>query len=192
MSIRALLLGIEKRLRSADVFNDRPQESVGAYFGVHPAPGSPPPNFGQWYCSIAWGGGRQSDQDPQSQSVYHGAVLTLTARLNYAPRDRQGKRLTTVGDIYDLVETICAPNVIHGNWLTVFQYANEFIEGTAQYVEAAGAGTATVNGFMETLVLDTYGPERVAPPGWGGIDAPKDVYVIDMRFARARRIQGVY
>lgn len=192
MSIRALLLGVEKRLRSAAVFNDRPGESVGAYVGVQPAPGKPPNNFGQWYAAVSWGGGRQSDDDPQAHSVYHGVIVTLTARLNYAPRDRQGARFTTVGDIYDLVDRVCAPNVIHGNWLTTFTYANEFIPGTAAYVAAQGSGSVTVNGYMETLVLDAFGPERAAPPGWGGVESTGDVYVIDCRFQKARRIQGVY
>ena len=191
MSIRALLLGVEKRLRSAEVFNDQPNKDIGACVGLQPAPGAPPANFGQWYAAIHWSGGRQSDGNPQVHSAYHGVVVTVTARLNYAPRDRQAKRMTTVGDVYDLVDQIAAPNVIHGNWQTVFEYANEFIPGTAAYA-AVNGGSVTVNGFMEPLVLDSFGPERVAPPGWGGVEDTKDVLVIDIRFKEARRIQGVY
>jgi hypothetical protein len=191
MSIRALLLGVEKRLRSAAVFDDQPDEAVGRYVGLMPAPGKPPANFGQWYAAIYWGGGNQTDKNPQRHDVMHAVTVTLTARLNYAPKDRQAKRLTTVGDIYDLVDRIAAPGIIHGSW-DVVSLANELIPGTQAYIDAEGLEeTATVNGFVETLVLDNFGPERQVGADWVGSET-KDVYAIDIRFSRARRIQGVY
>ncbi len=48
-----------------------------------------------------------------------------------------------------------------------------------------------MNGYVETLVLQGFGPEREAPGDWvGGTNGSKDVYVIDMKFAMARRIQA--
>jgi hypothetical protein len=161
---------------------------VGQYVGVQPAPGKPPRNFGQWYAAVAWGGGRGGDRNPQRHDVYHGVVVTLTCRLNYAPKDRQGIRLATAGDIYDLVDQIAGPNVIHGSWLVV-QYANEFITGTAEWAELGSGRTASVNGFTETLVLDTFGPERPVTGDWIGADEAKDCYAIDIRFREARRIR---
>jgi hypothetical protein len=192
MSISALLKGVEKRLRSEDVFDDQPEETVGRYFGIHPNPGIPPRGFGQWYASIHWGGGQGRDRNPQRHDAFHGVIVTLTARLNYAPRDRQGIRLATANDVYDLADRIAAPNIVHGNW-SVVNYANEFIVGTAAWAAIQDPPeSATVNGFTETLVLGPMGPERPAPPGWVSEDAAKDVYVIDIRFADARRIQANY
>ena len=188
MSIRAILKGVETRLRSEDVLNDSPEQAVGRYVGIQPAPGMPPPNFGQYYVAIHWGGGRGADKLPERHDVYHGVVCTLTARLNYAPGDRHAIRLTTVDDIYDLVDQIAGPNIIHGNWATI-TYANEFIEGTAEYVAIQG-GTATVNGFVEPLILTSFGPERSASAEWiSAAKTPKDVYIIDIRFAEARRLR---
>lgn len=191
MSIRALLLGVERRLRSAEVFNDRPSDPVGQLVGIQPAPGIPPRNFGQFYVSLHWNNGSGNDKNPQRHDVFQGVIATVTARLNYAPKDRQAQRFTTTGDLYDLVDKIAGPNIVHGNW-DVIRFANEQIPGTQDYVNAAEDGTATVNGYMETLVLDTFGPERVAPGDWVSSDAVKDVFVVDIRFSRARRIQANY
>src|SRR5262245_31512241 len=110
MSIGALLLGVEKRLRSEDVFNDQPEQEIGRVVGIQPAPGMPPRNFGQFYVSVRWGGGRGTDANPTRHDVFNGVILTLTARLNYAPRDRQGKRFTTVGDVLALADQIAGKN----------------------------------------------------------------------------------
>lgn len=193
MSISALVKGVEKRLRSVDVFNDAPDAPIGNLVGRQPNPGKPPANFGQFYCSVYWAGGTGTDKNPVRHDVFNGVVVTVTARLNYAPRDRQGVRLTTDSDVYDLVDRIIAPNVIHGNWLTI-TYANEFIEGTAEWIDIHNpSGSATVNGYIETLVLDTFGPDRLATADWVGSDKPvKDVYVIDAKFSLARRVQANY
>ena len=200
MSIRALLKGVEKRLRSAAVLNDRPDEAVGQFVGVQPRPGRPPRNAGQWYVAVSHGGGRGADPNPQSHDVYHGVVVTLTARLNYAPKDRQGERLTTVDDVYDLVDRIAGPNVIHGNY-DLLGYANELIVGTAEWAALEVGRVASVNGYLEPLVLGPFGPEREAGPGWVGSQGSSlvrdgvvssltsDVYVIDIRFNDARRIR---
>ncbi len=196
MSIAALMKGVEKRLRSEEVFDDRPTEEIGRWVGRTPAPGRPPRNFGQFFCSVHWSGGNGNDTSrktsPSRHDVSHGVVVTLTARLNYAPRDRQAIRLGTVDDVYDLVDRIAAPNIIHGNWATI-NYANAFIVGTQANIDVTGIGTATVNGFMETLVLERFGPEREATGDWVGSEtAAKDVYVIDIRFGLARRMQENY
>lgn len=189
MSIAALVKGVEARLRSAAVFNDQPAEAVGKYVGVQPAPGKPPRNFGQWYAAVAWGGGRGRDANPQRSDQYHGVVVTLTCRLNYAPKDRQAVRLATAGDIYDLVDRIAGPNVVHGSW-EVLALANAFITGTAEWAAAQDPPEeATVNGFVEPLVLDAFGPERPVNGEWVGADSAKDCYAIDIKFREARRVR---
>jgi hypothetical protein len=191
VSIAALLKGVERQLRSEAVFDDRPTEEIGAWIGVQPGVGRPPPNAGQFYLSIHWGGGRGDAKSPNLRhDVYHGVICTLTARLNYAPNDRKGQRMAKAGDFYDIVDRVAAPEVIHGQPL-VLQYANELIEGTQDWCNLQpGAPDPTVNGFVELLVLGPMGPERPASPDWVGTDKPvKDVYVADIRFADARRIQ---
>jgi hypothetical protein len=190
MSIRALLKGVEKRLRSEDVLNDRPDEAVGALVGIHDD-GKPPPNCGQFYWALWWTGGRGTDKNPTRHDVMHGVCLTLTARLNYAPRDRQGERLTGVGDVYDLVDELVAPDVVHGNW-DVIQNANEFIEGTAAWAALDSENReVSVNGFIEPLVLGTFA-KRPTPAGWLGSEKGGDIVVVDVRFEMARRIQVNY
>ena len=189
MSIAALLRGTESHLRSASQFDDQPSDAVGKYFGVQPAPGKPPRNFGQWYVALSWNGGKGNDANPQRHDVFHGIVATLTARLNYAPKDRQGIRLTTAAELYDLIDRVAGPNVIHGSWALINE-ANALIPGTAEYVAAAGTGTATVNGFCEPLILDSYGPERLVTGDWIGAAETKDTYAIDIKFRLARRIRA--
>lgn len=190
MSISALLKGVEKHLRSAALFNDVPAETIGKRIGIQPNPGKPPPNFGQWYLAIRWGGGRGWDQDPQSHDVTNSVILTLTARLNYAPKDRHAIQLTNAPELYAFVDRLTGPNVVHGND-DLRRYANESIPGTAEALTAAGEdpAEATVNGYLEPLVLGPFGPERPVGGDWIGATDAKDAYVIDMRFDLARRIQ---
>lgn len=188
MSIRALLKGVEKRLRSEDVLNDRPDEAVGALVGIHDD-GKPPANCGQFYWALWWTGGRGIDKNPERHEVMHGVCATLTARLNYSPRDRQGTRQTAIGDVYDMVDRVAAPRVVHGNWDTI-TYANEFITGTAAWAALDSENReVSVNGFCGTLVLGTI-TKRPAPAGWLGSEKGGDVVVVDVRFELAQRIQA--
>lgn len=190
VSASALVRGAEVWLRSAGMFNDLPGESVGKFFGRQPAPGRPPRNFGQWYAALHWAGGRGDDSNPQSWNVPQGLVVVLTARLNYAPRDRQAIRLTTPGDLYDLACTIAGPNVIHGSYELLAE-VNKLIPGTTEYLTANGGdpGDATVNGFEEPLVLERVGPEREESAQWIGATDAKDIYVIEARFKDARHLK---
>lgn len=180
MSLRALTLGVEKRLRSAAVFNDQPEQAVGKFVGVQPAPGRPPANFGQWYLAVWFGGGRGTDRLPERLDEMLAVVVTLTYRLNYAPRDRQAKQMADAGvtGMYKVADAVV--DAIHGKWATV-DAMNSFIEGS---------GT-TANGFTETLVLDAIGTERRVGADWLPGDTA-DVYALDVRFKDARRIQGIY
>ncbi len=174
------------------MFNDQPEAEIGKFVGIQPAPGKPPPNFGQFYCSVRWGGGQGRARNPNKRhDVYQGVTITLTARLGYAPRDRQGIRLATVGDFYDLVDQIAGQDVIHGS-NEIFRYANELIPGTQHYLDLHDPdGVATVNGYYEPLVLVSFGPEREADAAWVGTEtAPKNVFVTDIRFADMRRTQS--
>lgn len=191
MSISAILKGIETRLRSASVLNDQPTEAIGKVCGVQPNPGRPPPGAGQYYFSVHWSGGRQTDRNPQCHDVLQAVVVTITARLGYAPKDRRGKQITTVGNLLDIADTIFGPNVIHGNY-DVLAAANALIPGTKEYLVATGGdpATTTINGYVEPLVGLDYGPEREESPDWVGSEAEVDVYTIPVRFGDARRIRA--
>ena len=65
MSIAALLLGVETRLRSQAVLDDQPTEEFGKVCGVQPD-GQPPANCGQFYYAIHFLGAR--NEDPNSLS----------------------------------------------------------------------------------------------------------------------------
>lgn len=191
MSIAALLKGVETRLRSAEVLDDQPGEEVGKLCGVTVAPGRPHPNFGQLFYSVHWSGGRGNDRNPQRHDVLAAVTVTITAKMANVPRDRRGLRATTPAELMDLVDQVAGPDVIHGNY-DVLAHANRLIEGTAEWVALhQPGGTATVNGYVEPLVLLDFGPEREATPDWvasrsGDAD---NVYVIPVRFGDARRIR---
>ena len=189
-SASALVRAVEKRLRSAEVFDDQPAEEVGRYIGRQPSPGRPPGSAGQWYAAVYWNGGRGDDRSPQTWNVLHGVTVTLTARLGYAPRDRQGIRLTTASDVYDLACAIAGQNIVHGNYDLILE-ANRLIPGTADYLTANGGDPddATVNGFLEPLVVGPFGPERPAPAGWVAESSAKDVFVVDIKFEMTRHLK---
>jgi len=181
MSTRAILKGIETRLRS--VLDD----SAGNLVGIQPNPGRPPANFGQLYYSVHWGGNQSQDQNPQALDLAHSATVTITARLNYAPRDRRGVVITTADDLYDLADQIAAIDVIHGNY-TVLDEANKLIPGTAEYVAIHG-GTPLGNAFFEPFVLLSVGPDIEQTADWiKSSTPPSGVYSIAVRFGTARRI----
>lgn len=175
MSISALLRGVEARLRTELADPD------GRTVGVRLAPGRPPPKCGQLYYAVWWSGGRGDDRDPQSHDVLHGLTVTLTARLGYAPGDKRGKVVSDPAGLYDLVDQLAGPGLIHGS-STVLALANALIPGF---------GTTT-NGFVEQLVLLDFGPEREEGPEWVGATTEADVYAIDVRFGLARRVQVLF
>lgn len=184
MSIAALLRGVESILRGPDVLDD-PQ---GRQCGIQPL-GKPPAGIGQLYVAVHWAGGHGDDPNPQASDVLHGVHLTLTARMGYAPRDRRGKEITDPPGLYQLVDQLIGPGVIHGNW-NVVHAANDLIPGTARYVVIHG-GSATTNGFSETLVFQQAGPLVEPDANWVGSDEA-NVLVCTMTFGLARRVQVLY
>lgn len=176
------------------MLNDRPDEAVGARVGVQPAPGKPPKNFGQYYVSLYFGGGRGIDPNPQRSDEMMSLVAVLTFKMNYAPRDRQSKEMTKsqtgAAALYKLADTV--RDAVHGNW-TLINTVNALIPGTAAYLSANGGdpADATVNGFTETLVTESFPSERPAPADWTDGDG-KDVWTMELRFKDARRIRGIY
>ncbi len=100
MSISALLLGVETRLRSSAVLNDIPTEEIGKVCGVHPD-GRPPNNCGQFYYAVHFLGVRNEDPNSLSGDWMYSVGVMLTARAGYAPKDRRGKRFTFAQDLLD-------------------------------------------------------------------------------------------
>jgi hypothetical protein len=182
MSARALLKGVETRLRSAACLND----PDGKVSGVQPD-GRPPGGAGQIYHAIHWLGSSSEFDNPQGQIVAHMIGVTTTVRLGYAPRDRRGQVITTPTELLDIAELIAGPGIVHGSY-EVLAAANVLIPGTAEYVAAHG-GSATKNGFQEPLLLLDYGPVNEVSAEWVGASEGKDIYTVVVRFGRARRAQ---
>jgi hypothetical protein len=183
MSIAALLLGVETRLRSAAVLNDLPDEEFGKVCGVQPD-GQPPANCGQYYYAIHFEGLRNADLDSLSGDWFYSVGVTITARMGYAPRDRRGKRATVAQEILD--KAIEAATALHQDDLHRIE-ANKVLGMSA--AEAAIGRSATVNGFLEPLRLSSIGEMRKAPAGWVGNETERDVYTVALKLVDARRIQ---
>lgn len=188
MSISALLRGVEAILRGPGVLDDPGLERPGKQCGIQPL-GRPPASIGQLYVAIHWAGASGDDLNPQSSDQLHGVHLTLTARMGFAPRDRRGKVIADSLGLYDLIDTLSGPGVIHGNWLLITE-ANKLIPGTTQYATIHG-GSATTNGFCETLVLQSAGPLVEPDAGWVGSDEA-NVLCCTLTFGLARRVQVLY
>jgi len=176
VSIRALLKAVETRLRSAAVLDDPQGKLCG--IGVD---GRPPANAGQVWYSVWWPGSRANldHTDVAAVDVEHAVTVTITARLGVAPFDRRGGKIATSGDLLDLAEDLATPGVIHGCYEHLMNVANVDIDGFG----------ATTNGFEEPLWLLDYGPVVEKPATWVHAKDGKDVYAIDVRFGKARRLQ---
>ena len=66
--------------------------------------------------------------------------------------------------------------------------ANNLIPGTADYVAIHG-GTATVNGFLEPLRLQSISAVKDAPPAWLSTTDKTEAYYVEVQFRDARRVQ---
>lgn len=175
MSARALAAAVVARLRSAAVLDD----PAGAVCAARPT-GKPPPGCGQRFYAVHWAASRERGDHTTAEHTDcdHAVTVTITARLGVAPDDRRFKAITDAGDLVDLAERIAAPGVVHGNYAEVLAAANALIPGFG----------VTTNGFVEPLWLLGYGPVVEQGPGWVGARDGKDVYSIDVRFGRARRL----
>ncbi len=176
MSARALLRAVETRLRSPAVLDD----PEGRVCGIQPD-GRPPPNAGQVYYAIHWSGGRANldHSDAAAVDVEHAVTVTITGRLGFVPVDRRGEKLSDPNELIDLAEGLAAPGVIQGNYAELIDVANDLIDP---------AGTST-NGFEEPLWVLGYGPVEEKPANWVRAKDGKDVYAIEVRFGKARRLQ---
>lgn len=180
-----MLKAVESTLRGASVLDD-PQ---GRVCGVQPD-GRPPTGCGQWFYAVHWGGGSGGDLNPQSINVAHAIVVTITARMGYAPRDRTGERLTLDQELLDRACALSESGVIHGSF-TLLTAANRLIPGTAEYAATHG-GVASTNGFVEPLVLTGYGPVVEQGPEWVGAETGDGCLVCECRFGEGRRVQVLY
>lgn len=186
MSISALLLGVEARLRSAAVLDDQPDEPVGAICGVQPD-GKPPNNAGQFYYAVHFLGMRNDDPNSLSDDWFLSVGVTITARMGYAPKDRKGKRMTVAQDLFDRATAVA--KALNQDDLHRIE-ANKLITGTAEWVAVQDpSGTASVNGFLEPLRFANISEARPAPAGWVGSATETDVYTVVVTFRDAHRPQ---
>lgn len=189
MSARALLKAVETRLRSAAVLND----PTGTRCGIQ-TDGRPPGQSGQLYYAIHWAGARDRQEATTADQVdlEHQVTVTISARLGVAPPDRRGAKISTTGDLLDLAEALAQPGVIHGQYAHVMNAANALIPGTQEYSDAQG-GTpppdVTTNGFEEPLHLIGLGPVLPKNKDWMTTHLNPDVYAVEVRFGKARRLQ---
>lgn len=181
MSAAAILKGVEARLR--DLMDDPAGKIIGVQFD-----GRPPPFSGQFYFAVHWTGARSDDQNPQTTDHAHGVTVTITAKMAYSPKDRVGDRTTKANQLLQLAEDAVA--AIHGKW-EVVNAANDVLPGTARYVAIHG-GSATTNGFSETLVSQGYGPIEEKGGDWLGSENAHNVLTCEVRFGEARRVTVLY
>lgn len=180
----ALLRAVEKRLRSAQVFNDRPTDAVGEFVSIQ-TDGNPPNNYGQFACVVHPLAATPDDTNAVLWSVMYSVGISVTARLNYAPKDRRGIRITNAGDLLDRA-ILVAQSLVQDDLHRI--EANQLIPGTAEYVGIHG-GTATVNGFLTPLKVLAIDPPRPAPAMWGGVSSPEATIVSTVRLGEAHRVQ---
>jgi hypothetical protein len=186
MSIRAILKGVETRLRSAAVLND----PLGKICAIQET-AQPDPNCGQLYYAIHWAGATADGNTRivEYVNVEHAVTVTITARVGVIPTDRRGDVISASGELLDLAEAIARPGIIHGNYLNVMTVANGLIPGTAEYEVLNPGEPITTNGFEEPLILLGYGPLEEKAAAWVGGRDGKDIFAIPVRFGRARRLQ---
>jgi hypothetical protein len=172
MSKRVLLTGVEARLKVAFGIASNDIKHIG----VQPT-GQPPPHAGQWYIAIFPGARTNNDSNPLSLDETYSIGVTVTMRMGYAPKDRQGQRI--IMDANDGILAIAdkVRAAIHGNY-DILTVANAAIPGT--------------NGFIEPLSFQGDSSILEKSPDWvfaEGDDNPPTTFAVELRFGGARRIQ---
>jgi len=181
VSSRALLKGTETRLRA--LLGD----AAGQKSGVQPPPGRPPAFSGQFYYAIWLTGVSGDDQNALSDDKVYGVCVTITARMGYAPKDRQGQKMTEADQLLDEADAVAT--AFHQSDLLRIE-ANKLIPGTAEYVAIHGGGE-TVNGFEEPLRFQSYGPPENRGGEWVGSETAGNVWAIDVYFGGAKRVTPI-
>lgn len=171
MSKAALLRGAQKRLRAT--FDD----PSGKRIGIQPT-GQPPPFAGQWYIAIHPGARSNSDTNPLSLEERYDLGVTVTVRMGYAPKDRQGERvlLDAPDGILHLADRIRAD--LHGNYDVLIE-ANTLIGDES-------------NGFVEPLSFQSDSVIQEKPASWVWADDdenPPTTFAVEMKFGGALRVQ---
>lgn len=174
MSIRALCLGVEQRLRN--VLGD----AEGRKVGYQPS-GRPPASAGQTYVSVKFAGYRTVSVTPECDDRQFDVAVMLTWKLAYAPQDRQGRQIAQEGQDYllDLADRVAGWLV--GNW-DVVNLANGFVTGA----------WVTTDGFVEPFDRAVCGEVQEMPPDWVGADDvehPPTVLGMTITLSGARRIR---
>lgn len=173
MSIRALKLGVESRLRSALNANE-------TTVGIQPN-GQPPPAAGQHYVSIFGGGWQTVGNEPSGDDRAYSLSLCLTYKMAYAPQDRRGAQAALAGQEYldDLADQVTG--YLLNDWTTM-GLVNGFI---------TGAGSST-NGFCEAFQSASCGPIEEKGPDWVWAEEakhPPSVFCYTLTLRGARRIR---
>lgn len=173
MSLRALKLGVEARLKAA-------MHATADVVGIQPD-GRPPAVFGQHYIAVYGGGWQTVANCPEGDDRAYALSLGLTYRMGYAPRDRRGSEIAIAGQDYldDLADQVSG--YLLNNWATM-NLVNGFI---------SGAGTTT-NGFCEAFQSASCGPVEIKGPDWVNADAdkhPPTVFACTVTVRGARRIR---
>lgn len=174
MSIRALCLGVEQRLRT--VLSDPDGRKVG-----YQPSGRPPAAAGQTYVAVRFGGYRTLAQTPECDDRAFAVDLCLTWKLAYAPQDRQGAQITQEGTdhLLDLADRLTG--YLLNDWATM-SLVNGFITG-------AGVTTDT---FVEAFQQASCGPVEEKSAEWVGAeesDNPPTVLGMTITLSGARRIR---
>jgi hypothetical protein len=174
VSMAALLLATRDQLRSR--------------IGLRPAEcdvtegGRPIASAGERFVAVSEGGWSSNSDESLDESF--GVAVTVTVKCGRIPDDRLGPGL--------IAEMAAGKGLLRlAEWVRACVHSNYDILNAANALIGTGA-----NGFVEPLRLAGPGRLRAVGPAWfsaaadADSDAP-DGLVLELRFHRARRVQGV-
>ena len=170
MSLEALLLGTERRLRTGTW----PWQCEEV--GIQPT-GRPPAVAGQQFLSVyslSWS--NLITESVEGFEEVYGIGICVTFRFGYAPADRTGRELC-IAKTGLLAMARKVMYAVHGNY-TLIGYANEEIP-------------ATENKIGEPLTFRTGKFDEKGPEWFEAVNAAGSAagYAVDMRFEGGKRLQ---
>lgn len=172
MSEIALLTAVERKLRT--VLNDPKGDRVARSFE-----GQPFPHSGQWFVGIAENGFSNSNMNSTCLDELYSVKVVLTFKMAFAPKKSIEAVFSEQDHMRDLTRKIVV--ALHQQW-DVINTANEILNP---------GETDTVNGFIECLRFANASAvqQRGADWVWADSDNPPTVYVRELNFVKARRVQ---
>ena len=168
MSEVALVNAVAKKLRTT--LSDRTGDHVRVSFE-----GQPFPHSGQWFVGVAENGFSNQSMSATGLDELYSVKVVITFKMAYSPKKDIEELMAEQGQMRDMTRKVVT--AIHQQW-DVIGYANTEL------------GNA-VNGFIECLRFSSATPVQTRGGDWvwSDSDNPPSVYVRELTFINARRIQ---